>query len=139
MKSMSDAITTMRSIMLHGFLMYGGNPFCLRVALLNRNPWAMILMQASIVNKTVKQLSRYPTNKMYSDLGLLSGVLMTKVTELIKIRVKILLSNNLAHRLTFFSGVFLITFLVLIIELAARLCYLTLFALSFFIGFKLSN
>jgi hypothetical protein len=77
---------------------------------------------------------------MYSALGLLRGVLTTKVTELIKIRVKILLSNNFAHRLTFFSATFLITvLLVLIIELAARLCYLALDALSVFIGFKLSN
>ena len=76
---------------------------------------------------------------MYSDYGLLSGVLITKVTELIKIRVKILLSNSLAHKFTFFSGDFLITVLVLIIELAARLCCLALVALSAFIGFKLSN
>jgi len=74
-----------------------------------------------------------------SDFGLSRGVLRTKVTELIKIRVKILLSNNFAHRLTFFSGTFLITVLVLIIELAARLCYLALVAFSVFIGFKLSN
>lgn len=58
MKSMREAITTIRSIIFHGFLMYGGKPFYLRVALLNKNPWAMILMQASMVNKTVKQLSR---------------------------------------------------------------------------------
>ena len=74
-----------------------------------------------------------------SEFGLLSGVLMTNVTELIKIRVKMLLSNNLAHKFTFFSGAFLITVLVLIIELAARLCCLALLALSAFIGFKLSN
>jgi len=63
---------------------------------------------------------------------------MTKVTELIIIRVKILLSKSLAHKFTFFSGAFLITVLVLIIELAARLAYLVLYPLLL-AGFKLSN
>ena len=54
----------------------------------------MILMEASIVKRTVKQLSRYPMNKMVSDSGLDNGVLMTSVTELIRIRVRILLSNS---------------------------------------------
>ena len=83
-------------------------------------------MHASIVNSTVKQLSRYPTNNITSDSGLLKGVLMTKVTELIKIKVNILLSKSLAHKFTFFSGVFLAAVLELTMELAARLCYLAL-------------
>jgi hypothetical protein len=144
MKSIREATTTIRSIMFQGFLMYGGKPFYLNVELLNKNPYAIILIQASIVKSTVKQLSKYPTNKMISDSGLLKGVLITRVTELIKIRVKILLSNSFAQRFTFFSGAFLIIVFVLIIVLVARLYYLALppsfpSPSCFEDGFKLSN
>lgn len=57
-KSTNDAITTTKSMIFQGFLMYETNPFSLNVELLKKNPKAIILTRASNVNNTVKQLSR---------------------------------------------------------------------------------
>ena len=80
----------------------------LSVALLKRKPIAMILIVASRVNNTVKQLSRYPTKTIIEDSGSESGLSMTKVIELMTINDMMTPSKILAATFFFCFGCFFI-------------------------------
>ena len=58
-----------------------------------KNPRATILIIASRVNNTVKQLSRYPMNTIIGSSGSAKGLSITKVIELIKISERMIPSN----------------------------------------------
>ena len=88
-------------MMFQGFRIYETNPFSLSEELLKKKPKAIIFTKASMVNKTVKQLSRYPTKIINADYGSASGLSMTKVMELIKIKSKMMPSKILAVKFLF--------------------------------------
>lgn len=102
MKSIRDAQTTMKSRIFHGSSIYGVKFLDFISLLFITNPSATILIIASKVKSTVKQLSRYPMNIIIGSSGFASGLSITRVIELIKIKERMIPSNIAATRFVLF-------------------------------------
>jgi hypothetical protein len=88
-KSIKEAITTKKSRIFQGFLRYG----TIGPSLLKIKPEAMILILASIVNKTVNTISMYLRTTMKPESGSDKGLSITSVILEMMISARMKYSN----------------------------------------------